>query len=579
MMQITNYRRHAYLLLLIPVLAGIAGMGHVVPISDHLSHAHSPPLPLTLVKRVGPDGSGSTQAKPAESGKPTADPLKKNPNSKPSPSPMPKGSGGPHGPMAPAKPGSGPHGQPAQVDHWDALFIKGAHVGYTRTRVWFFPDNGQMVCKTQSDTQMTINRQGQTLVQQMSFVSIANSRGQLQRCNSRISAGGGEITMAGRVIDQKLVIETTSLGKTSRTEIPWPTGSGFFVVDHSLANHPMHPGEKRTLRGLLPLVNQAGETELEAIDHEMVEMLDGDKKKLLKIQSKVMIGGAALETTLWTDDKGRIQKTLVPGLKQETFRTTKERATQKVTPSELDLMAASVVRVKGLTKNFSAAQRVVYKAQLKSGEIRGVLAPGFGQRIQNEKGATADFEVRLVTGEWPKERDIPQVEPTAKDLQANNFLQSDDSKVVALAKELGTAETDAWKLAKSAEAMVHSKIKRKDFSQAFATAAEVARDLEGDCTEHAVLLAAVCRARKIPAKVCIGLVYVPNMKGFAFHAWNEVWVKDRWIPLDATLGRGFVPPDHIKLADTNLDGGNAFAAVLPVVRAMGQLELEVVTVE
>ncbi|MFO0885845.1 MAG: hypothetical protein U0894_16950 [Pirellulales bacterium] len=307
----------------------------------------SPPLFVTLAKHSGPDGSGSTPAKPADGGKPVADPLKKNPSSKPSPSPMPKGPGAPHGQTAPSKPGSGPHEPPAQVDHWDALFIKGAHVGYTRTRVWFFPDNGQMVCKTQADTQMTINRQGQTLVQQMSFVSVANSRGQLQRCSSRVSAGGGEITMAGRVIDQKLVLETTSLGKTSRTEIPWPTGSGFFVVDHSLANHPMNPGEKRTLRGLLPLVNQAGETELEAVDHEMVEMLDGDKKKLLKIRSKVTIAGTALETNLWTDEKGRIQKTLVPGLKQETFRTTKERATQKVTPSELDLMAASVVRVKG----------------------------------------------------------------------------------------------------------------------------------------------------------------------------------------------------------------------------------------
>ena len=41
-----------------------------------------------------------------------------------------------------------------------------------------------------------------------------------------------------------------------------------------------------------------------------------------------------------------------------------------------------------------------------------------------------------------------------------------------------------------------------------ATAAEVARSREGDCTEHAVLLAALARARGIPARVAMGLVYV-----------------------------------------------------------------------
>ena len=92
----------------------------------------------------------------------------------------------------------------------------------------------------------------------------------------------------------------------------------------------------------------------------------------------------------------------------------------------------------------------------------------------------------------------------------------------------------------------------KNFSQAFATAAEVARSLEGDCTEHAVLLAALCRARKIPARVAFGLVYYPPQKGFAYHMWNEVWIADRWVPLDATLGLGGIGADHIKLGDSNL---------------------------
>ena len=74
------------------------------------------------------------------------------------------------------------------------------------------------------------------------------------------------------------------------------------------------------------------------------------------------------------------------------------------------------------------------------------------------------------------------------------------------------------------------------------SAADVARSLEGDCTEHSVLLAALCRARKIPARVAIGLVYYQPRgeasPGYAYHMWTEVWVNQRWTPIDATLGRG-----------------------------------------
>ena len=51
-------------------------------------------------------------------------------------------------------------------------------------------------------------------------------------------------------------------------------------------------------------------------------------------------------------------------------------------------------------------------------------------------------------------------------------------------------------------------ISSKHLSTAYASASETARTGSGDCTEHAVLLAAVLKARNIPARVCHGLVYV-----------------------------------------------------------------------
>ena len=139
-------------------------------------------------------------------------------------------------------------------------------------------------------------------------------------------------------------------------------------------------------------------------------------------------------------------------------------------------------------------------------------------------------------------------------------------------------ERDPWTIAQAIERSVHQYIREKDFTQAFSTAAEVVRTRQGDCTEHAVLLAALCRARGIPARVAIGLVYHAPFQGFAYHMWNEAWIKDRWIPLDATLGLGGIGAAHLKIADADLQGTGAFGAFLSVLQVIGQLELEIESV-
>jgi transglutaminase/protease-like cytokinesis protein 3 len=111
-----------------------------------------------------------------------------------------------------------------------------------------------------------------------------------------------------------------------------------------------------------------------------------------------------------------------------------------------------------------------------------------------------------------------------------------------------------------------------------ASAAEVAKDLSGDCTEHAVLLAAMCRARGIPARVAVGLVYVPEPSSFGGHMWTEVFVRGKWIPLDATLGKGGIAADHIKFADSSFsDDGDStpLTAFLPMVSVLSKLKIEV----
>ncbi len=148
-----------------------------------------------------------------------------------------------------------------------------------------------------------------------------------------------------------------------------------------------------------------------------------------------------------------------------------------------------------------------------------------------------------------------------------------------MAKSVAPEETNPWKLSLELEKFVKKTIKLKNFTQAFSTAADVAQLREGDCTEHAVLLAALARARGIPSRVAIGLVYQSPGQSFAYHMWNELWIEDRWVPMDATLGRGGIGAAHLKLTDSNLSGAAAYSSFLPVAQVIGQLKIEILEVE
>jgi hypothetical protein len=83
-------------------------------------------------------------------------------------------------------------------------------------------------------------------------------------------------------------------------------------------------------------------------------------------------------------------------------------------------------------------------------------------------------------------------------------------------------------------------IEHKDMARGFDIASQVARRKEGDCSEHAVLLAALGRSFGYPSRVVLGLVVLPI--GGAFRAFGHAWVEyhdgTRWRVSDAA-----VPPE------------------------------------
>ena len=95
-----------------------------------------------------------------------------------------------------------------------------------------------------------------------------------------------------------------------------------------------------------------------------------------------------------------------------------------------------------------------------------------------------------------------------------------------------------------------------------------------------MLLTALARARGIPARIAIGLVF-DGKSQFAFHMWTEAYIAGCWIPLDATRGNGGIGVGYLKLTHSNLKGKDSIeTSFLRVAEVMGQFaKLEVLKVE
>ncbi len=475
-------------------------------------------------------------------------------------------------------------GRAGAVEIWESFAMSGGggqsvRVGYSRTIVSQTAGPGaQEVIRTSNFTRTVMERAGQTIQQDMQMISLDTPDGRLVAFETRMPSGSGQIVTTGAVRGSQLEMQIASPGRTERQSIPWQSEwGGLFAAEQSTRRQPLVPGEKRTVRGLVPMLNVPGDTLLAAGDYEMVE-LPSEPRRLLRVDAAVQMGPQTIHSTHWADERGETLKTIIPAVGQESIRTTKDDALRQSAGGKLDLLVSSTVPLAGELHNPQETKRVVYRARVKNGSITGLFAECPSQQVKLVDERTAEITVIAVRPNSTSSN-LTEEQPTLDHLAASSYIQSDDPAIVQMAASVAPGEADAWKLACALEKFVDGTIREKNFSQAFATAGEVARSLEGDCTEHAVLFAALCRARKIPARCAFGLVYYPPLKGFAFHMWNEVWTGDRWIPMDATLGLGGIAADHLKLGDTSLSGASPLAELLGVIPAFGRLELEVVKAE
>lgn len=123
-----------------------------------------------------------------------------------------------------------------------------------------------------------------------------------------------------------------------------------------------------------------------------------------------------------------------------------------------------------------------------------------------------------------------------KDLAASFVVDFDEEAVASTARLLRDSYGE-HPSADEIEQFVFEFIDDKNYRGSFDLASKVAATRSGDCTEHAVLLAALARAHGLPARLAFGVLLLNEDNGIQGygHAWTEVYVEDNWQLLDGTV--------------------------------------------
>jgi hypothetical protein len=461
------------------------------------------------------------------------------------------------------------------LDLWDAALLDGNRAGYVHTSVLEIEKDGRKILHTTLVLDMTLKRFNDTIRMHVESGTEETADGKVTGVFMRQTLGKQQtLVLTGTVEGKELHLKIAGNMSLDK-KIPWNEQVvGLYREMQIFKEKQVKPGDAFTYLHFEPMINGVVTVQVRIKDPEEVE-IDKIRKKLLRVDALPdKIEGVQLPLTrYWLDGDRVVVRSLseVPGLgKMEMVRTTKEQALQGV-------LAASIGDI-GLTQLLPLNRRllgphdtnlVVYKVTLSSEDDPATaLAQDDRQSVKNVQGKSLELHVKAV-------RQPPATAPDGAKvgdeyLESNYFINCADDKVKELARKAAGDETDAWKKAQKIERWVKNNMKVQDFTEAMATADHVARTLEGDCTEHAMLAAAMCRAVGVPSRTAIGLVYVDQRDGavLGYHMWTEVWVRGQWLGIDATLGRGSVGAGHVKITDASWHDTQSLKPLLPVMRVM-----------
>jgi hypothetical protein len=460
-----------------------------------------------------------------------------------------------------------------------AVFMEGKKVGHT---IQSREVAGAKVTTTEK-VNITISRANVPVTIDMTETSIETTDGRPLGFEATQELSVVTMKVAGTVNSKGMVeLTTTSMGTEQKSTLEWPSGAVMAEGMRLLTlKKGLKEGSQYSVKIFSPGMLQAVDARIRIGPKQNVDLL-GRVVALTEVTTTISVPGAGeIVSTSFVNDELKAQKSIMPvaGFSIEMVACAKEFALGE--NDVLELVDKMFLASPQPLDNIDSASSVTYYlSPMKDANL--IIPSGDNQKVQRGENGRVVVTVKPVAA--PAGAKFPYKGKDSAILEAikpTRFVQSDRKEIIELAHRAIGNSKDAAEAARKIEAFVAGFVEHKSLSVGYASAAEVAASRQGDCSEFAVLTAAMCRAVGIPAQVVVGIAYVKNYAGlqdrFGGHAWVQAYIGGKWIGLDAAFksaALGGYDPGHIALSVGN---GNP-EDFLNLVSTIGRFKIEKVIV-
>jgi len=464
-------------------------------------------------------------------------------------------------------------------ESWMGVYMGGIKVGYSHNEESSLMKNGKKLKKSFSESWMKVGRLGGNPVEiATSQESIYDEEGKPLECILRIKMSESETMMKAEIGTDKILFKS---GDKIIKELPYEEEFYLEVpVEEIIENEGLKPGKKYSFKILDFTSYSLVDFDFEVIGKEDVLVL-GKQMKLWHAKGETTYV-IPLSVDEWIDESGNswksINKTSFTIL--TSIRMPKEKALE-VSKETFDIAFSTIINSNVTFENPQEIQGVTFKLSgISPDKIKNFPFDDGSQKILEEG---KDYVIVQTSSQIFKEEEA--ILFPVKDekfrifLKSSSFCQAGDPEVQEVAKEIVGQERNSWRASKKIADWVEKEI-TANYDVGFATAKEILKNREGDCSEHTVLTVALCRAVGIPARAAVGIMYGRGI--FAYHMWPEVYVgrwvslDSKWLAVDKKSGEYYTDATHIKIGRSLLNENILKEMAQAISEIIGQLKLEII---
>ena len=462
-----------------------------------------------------------------------------------------------------------------------ALYFNGSRCGYAVESRQVDGDkikNGEIIY-------LELKRMGTLIKMEVAETSIESQAGEPLGFRVDQKMAMMDMTINGIIgPDGTMKIETQNAGNSQAMEVPYPEGA---IMSEGLSKlimqHGLEPGITYSADVFSPSALQALKMTFYVGDTKNVDLL-GRVMELVEIKMDYTVPGSGkISSKYYVDREYNVQKMVMPMAGMDIVMVACTENFAKSNLEAAELVSGMILKSPVEISNPENAKAIEYTIKPKKPETKLYFPATDIQYVKELDNGGAVVTVRSLPGDsramYPYKGNDPEI---LKSLKSTPYIQSDHHEIIKLAESCVDGKKYALEAALAIEKFVGNYIEKKDLSVGYASALEVVRSRQGDCTEHALLTAALCRAAGIPSRVVVGVTYVNNflgmMNSFGGHEWTEAFIGNEWIGLDAAFSepgkRGF-DAGHITLATGNGEPGDFFNMAV----TLGLFEIEKVEIK